>query len=93
MNWNEILEELSALEHEQWKHWSKSIIGQFLDDANGNAFIIRNRVIMKHQIWLPMWKPYDELSEKLKGYDRVWGRKVLVIFQKHFKQEFEKHGN
>lgn len=91
MDWNEILEELSALEHEQWEHWSKTIIDQTLG-AQKTPFdhlSVSKAIHEKHQRWLAFWKPYDELSEEIKEYDRIWARKVLKIIAKHIGEEFE----
>lgn len=93
MKWNDILEELSALEHEQWEHWSRSICQQTLDGNAFNPHAVAMAMQNKHKSWLPMWVPYDDLSEELKEYDRVWGRKVLSIIAKHIEKNFGKTEN
>ena len=60
------LEELAALEHEQWAHWTKYMLENLTDED-----IER----WKKQIQTP----YSELSEKEKESDRKWARKVFTL--------------
>ena len=78
-----IREELSELEHIQWEKWTHSL-AQELDlvkhcikknDSKRALEILENRMVR----WEKNWKPYSELSEKIKDYDRVWADKVLAI--------------
>lgn len=68
---NKILEELAALEHEQWAHWTKYTMG------NMTEF---NRSRWEKQIETP----YKELSTKEKDSDREWAKKVLEIVDKYY---------
>lgn len=69
MNEKNIIEELAALEREQWSHWTR----YFLEFDNEE-----NRKRWKRQ----MHSTYEHLSEKEKESDRVWARKVLEIIGK-----------
>lgn len=61
-----LLEELAALEHEQWCHWQKYLA---LNDTKENK-----------EKWLfQAHTPYLSLSEEEKESDRVWARKVLAL--------------
>ena len=60
------LESLAELEHIQWSHWTKYMLENMTPE---------NIARWKRQIATP----YDELTEKEKGSDREWARKVLEI--------------
>jgi len=59
------LEQLAALEHEQWAKWTR----HFLENATPE-----NLARWKRQTETP----YDQLSEEEKDADRVWARRVLA---------------
>jgi len=87
-NEQDIIEELSELEHEQWRSWSQNIISFCMDDSL-SAYDWGEKVSQKHQRWLPMWVDYSELSEELKEHDRIWARKVFEIFKSKLKAQEE----
>ena len=62
---DELREIFANLEHEQWMKWSKHI--------RANNSIPRDLLIK----WEKNWKPYSELDEKTKDYDRVWADKII----------------
>jgi len=64
-----ILDELAALEHEQWVAWSQSVA--------------RTGTISGDQLerWVRLWIPYEELSERWKEEDLKWARKALKIIE------------
>ena len=59
-------ERLSALEHEQWAHWTKYMLDNLTPE---------NIARWRKQIDTP----YGKLSEKEKDSDRTWAKKVLVV--------------
>lgn len=73
---NELREQLAKLEHEQWQNWSQKVTSEVMDDIL-SVYEIGQRFVQKHQKWLPNWKPYDELDERTKDFDREWADKVL----------------
>lgn len=83
---NTLREELSELEHIQWEHWSKTVIDQLLKSTvKGTApspLDIANNITKKHKSWLVNWKPYSELPEETKEFDREWADKALKIIKK-----------
>ena len=68
---NELVEELAELEHEQWIEWSKDIAKE--EDLS------EDRIKRWEE---ECWKPYKELSDKMKEFDREWAKKVLKIIRK-----------
>jgi hypothetical protein len=68
---DELVEKLAALEHEQWMQWSKNIVD--------TEFISLKR----RQRWFKLWCHYDELSEEMKEFDRLWARKVLDVLNEN----------
>ena len=66
---SEIIEKLSALEHEQWMTWTQNLV-------RFERLISDDR--MKR--WKADWIPYSQLSEDVKEEDRVWARKVQLVF-------------
>lgn len=67
---DDLLEELSELEHEQWMWWTKELCKK-----ESIPQYIQNR-------WRKSWIPYSELTEEMKEHDRVWARKVLKIMKR-----------
>jgi len=65
----DVLEELSDLEHRQWMHWSK--------------YVAENHDIPEElrEKWEKNWKPYSDLSEDMKEKDRKWAKKALAVFK------------
>ena len=59
------LEKLSAIEHEQWMEWSKSVSLEVSED--------------RRLMWEKLWVPYADLSEEMKEKDRKYARKVLKV--------------
>lgn len=63
-------EEIAEIEHIQWAFWTEYMLDN-LNDKN----IARWREQIKTD--------YKDLSEKEKDSDRVWGDKVLELFDAH----------
>ena len=77
---DKIVEKLAELEHEQWMEWSKTIASRILDETL-SPYEMGERMLKQHQKWLPNWKPYAELDEATKEFDRVWARKAYAAIQ------------
>ena len=63
-----VLDNLAALEHNQWAHWTAYMLDH-LTDANIERW--------KRQLATP----YADLSEKEKESDREWARKALSVIR------------
>jgi len=61
-----LLEKLADLEHRQWEQWAKKLI-----ETEPN--LSSKRV----DRWNELFRPYDELPEEWKEYDREWARIVI----------------
>jgi hypothetical protein len=61
-----LLEELAAVEHEQWVTWSKTVAKEGLTPE-------------RIERWEKFWTEYAELDDDVKEYDRIWARKVLDL--------------
>ena len=59
-------EELAALEHEQWAHWTAHLLDHFTPE---NVARWRRQVDT----------PYERLSDEEKEKDREWADKVLAL--------------
>lgn len=62
----DLREQLAALEHEQWAHWTRYMLDNLTSE---------NIARWRQQIETP----YTELSEKEKESDRRWADKVLSL--------------
>ncbi len=62
---NKLLEELSAIEHDQWIEWSKSVASEVSEE--------------RKERWKKYWVPYEELPDDVKEQDRVYARKILGV--------------
>jgi hypothetical protein len=92
-----LLEKLSAQEHEQWEDWTKTIAkrlleGSLWDLASGNATDeqlkeIGRKFYEQVQKWRVNWKPYSELPDEIKEYDRVYARKVIEVAKEELRKE------
>jgi len=65
---DELIEELAALEHKQWAHWTYHML---------NNLTSENIRRWQRQVATP----YKELSEEEKNSDREWAYKVLNLLQ------------
>ena len=87
---DELLEDLSALEHEQWIHWSKSVYDsiekliELIDVDSLSQEDVQFIETQKERLarWESYWVDYDELSEKVKEQDRKYARKIIEMFEK-----------
>jgi len=63
------LEELAALAHEMWMHWSR--------------IVAKEEKISPERLhrWAYFWKPYEELDEQSKEVGREWAKKMLEIVE------------
>lgn len=65
MKRSKLIERLSAIEHEQWVGWAKTLLAEEkLSDK-------------RRQRWEACFGPYQHLPEHIKEFDRRWARKVL----------------
>jgi hypothetical protein len=77
----ELREQLAALEHEQWAHWTKYMLDNadtspVPDGIGGGVHIYKEAV----DRWRKQIKtPYADLTEKEKDSDREWADKVLAL--------------
>lgn len=67
---DELTEELAALEHRQWVHWSKAVA----DDIDNDDRLDR---------WEDRWVDYDDLPDDVQDSDREWANKVLELLEDH----------
>lgn len=63
---NPIREQLAALEHEQWAHWTRYFL---------NHLTAENLDHWRRQCETP----YDQLTEAEKSSDREWADRVLAL--------------
>ena len=71
-NPNELLEALASLEHDQWVTWASDLMEkENLSEERVNRW--ENECMM----------PYENLSEKMKEFDREWARKVIKIYEEY----------
>lgn len=64
-------EELAALEHRQWMHWTKWLVNESDHDIPEEL----------EEKWKKNWKPYSELPEDEKDKDRKWANKAVKIIE------------
>jgi len=77
-----LLERLAALEHEQWAHWTKYMLGRLGPLFADPEHLTREQQLAAENI--DRWRrqietPYAELSEKEKDSDREWAGRVIDI--------------
>lgn len=62
------MEQLAALEHDQWVEWAKALL-------KSEPGISKER----KERWEKLFVPYKDLSEESKEQDRVYARKILQV--------------
>jgi hypothetical protein len=65
-----LVEKVAALAHDQWMKWAKDIL--------------ETETISKERAdrWKEeCFKPYEELTEEMKEFDRQWARKYITLIQ------------
>jgi len=65
-----LVEELAALEHDQWAHWTKYMLDNLTDE---------DKTQWKRQIKTD----YKDLTKKEQDSDREWANKVMTIVNKY----------
>lgn len=84
-----IRENLSEIEHIQWEHWSKTVAKELNEVYKLLTPVIKDdrakeaRKIIGSRLdrWKKNWKPYRELTEEVKEFDREWADKVIYAFK------------
>lgn len=82
---DELIEELSALEHEQWMAWTKSVarkLEHLKDKVLVEDMDVTSAVVIIQEIldrWKKNWKFYSELSNDEKEKDREYARKIMDV--------------
>lgn len=75
------MEFLSDLEHQQWEHWSKALAEKLKKaiELIAQRKTIEARSELREIIgrWEKNWKPYKELPDHVKDFDREWAEKFL----------------
>ena len=67
---NKYLEELAALEHDQWVEWAKALLKSEPDISKE-----------RKERWEKLFVPYEDLSEESKEQDRVYARNILELMK------------
>lgn len=79
---SDLLEDLAALEHEQWAGWAKHMLGKSWPCAD-----IPSALVSWHRWEAQADTPYADLSEADKEKDREFARKVLAVLYKYSPKE------
>jgi len=66
-SYDELVETLAELEHEQWCYWTQNLA----DREDLPAHLIER--------WEDNWIPYGELDDETKEHDRKWARQAVSI--------------
>ena len=80
MDKKELLEKLSELEHEQWRHWALKLSSEFgkIRTYPQDATRIVDEILQR---WQPNFVDYQNLPEKTKEFDREWARRVIKLIE------------
>lgn len=78
-SYNKLREFLADIEHQQWEKWSKTLAHRMEMWYNQDWAKLTFEDSVKEQImnWKKNWKPYSELDEDTKEFDREWADKIL----------------
>lgn len=69
----EFKERLADLEHEQWMKWAGTVMPEVSSGRQAR--------------WQEYMVPYEELTEKVKDYDRKWADKILKLIDEFWEEE------
>lgn len=67
----DVLEDLAAIEHEQWENWARNILET------------ENISIEREDRWRSYFVPYADLPEEVKEFDRERAWKVIAYLRAH----------
>jgi hypothetical protein len=77
------LEQLAALEHEQWAHWTRYMLKEifnYLHDEDESVAVEILQMNQNVRRWFKQIETvYEDLTEKEKESDREWALKVLRV--------------
>lgn len=87
----QIVDELAALEHEQWMYFRKGLFDKIenqFKEITGCSNPYCQSYPSDEAKWDDLrdsncYKPYSELTEEEKEHDRKWARKVLDIIMRY----------
>jgi hypothetical protein len=80
MNEKELLEDLAALEHTQWAHWTEYMLSKISYRIVPHGIGCECDDCEDLRRWYKQIKtPYSELTEKEKDSDREWARRVMGV--------------
>lgn len=83
MEYDQLREWLSDKEHVQWVHWSQAVAKdievalQALSDNHAEDTQAYRALKNRLERWKEFWKPYADLTEEIKEYDREWADKII----------------
>jgi len=79
LNYNKLREWLAEQEHIQWEHWSKALSNRMDNwvSQDWSRLTFEDNVKKQIEDWKKNWKPYKELPDHIKDYDREWVDKIL----------------
>jgi len=78
----ELLEKLTAIEHEQWAHWTKQILSRTTLDFETLGYKVVFSAVEVDEYLRLIRTPYDRLSEREKDADhRAWASKAMRVFE------------
>jgi hypothetical protein len=88
---DELLEELAALEHEQWAHWTKHMLNVLLPlmlpEPPEGVLPDFDGLARAKDAWERWYRQistkYEDLSEAERESDREWARNALQIIHRH----------
>jgi hypothetical protein len=68
---NDLVEQMAALEHDQWVTWSRSVSEPRAETPEETRIL-----------WENQWIPYAELTSDEKKANRYWARKMTQLFER-----------
>lgn len=74
IDWDELVEALAPLEHQQWREWSEELAES--EDLS------QERI----DRWEEYWVPYKDLPEEVKDHDREWAEEAVWTLHRRIKQ-------
>jgi len=50
-------------------------------DELPDGIAVKGKILKKLMSWNSYWKPYEELTDDIKEYDRVYARKIIDVLK------------
>ena len=75
----ELREKITEIVHDEWQKWAENITPELLHLTKEHAEGCKCKTCVRLARWFTLFKPYSDLSEGMKEYDRTYADAILAL--------------